>query len=224
MSDDELARVARYLTHHRLPAECMVMEQGTPGESMFLLLSGRVRVSIENADCRELTLRYINAPSYFGELAAIDEGTRSETITTFGPVEILELRAKDMDALLAANPLFARELLVRMAHSARSTLSRLGESVFMNSQQRVLSVMLWLTGEWNLRVGADGRQAPSRRGGWQVMEAHTHAQIANMSRTSRETVTRTFGILRQMGALRTTPAGVELNTEILRELLIEDEF
>ena len=85
----------------RFKAGSTLMHEGSPGAEVLMLLSGRVKASVTNADGREVVLGFQGPGDLVGELALIDDRPRSSTVEALEPVEALAVSAPDFRALLA---------------------------------------------------------------------------------------------------------------------------
>jgi len=96
MSADELAALIRGLILHGFAGGEIVCSEGEPGQSMFLLVSGSLRVYVRNERGHNNQVRMLRAGDFFGEISLIAKQARTATITCAEDCEILEL---DTDAL-----------------------------------------------------------------------------------------------------------------------------
>ncbi len=87
-----------------------LLQEGEPGDSVALILSGRVKVSNVGSDGRETVLDFRGPGELVGELAALDQAPRSSSITAIEPVEALLVPAAAFRSLLD-RPGFAEEML-----------------------------------------------------------------------------------------------------------------
>ena len=101
------------------PAGMTLITEGEHGESLYVLLSGRVAVHRGGVLVGELT-----APDYFGELSLIDGESRGATIVALDATEALMIQAADFEALLRL-PEVAREVLSGLTALIRDPLANL---------------------------------------------------------------------------------------------------
>ncbi|HUH12631.1 MAG TPA: cyclic nucleotide-binding domain-containing protein [Longimicrobiales bacterium] len=85
---DVLAELAGLLVGRHAAPDEVLLRKGDAGDSLFLVVSGAVRVEDEGG-----TLAVLRAPSIFGELALLDPGPRSATVVAVAPCELFELPA-----------------------------------------------------------------------------------------------------------------------------------
>jgi len=121
--------------HH--PAESRIIEEGTPGSSMFILASGRVKVTKNAGDNSEVLITKLSEGSYFGEVALIDNQVRSANVTTDVDSVVLRLRKSAFDKMLRDNKEFA---VVFYKNCLNETITRMRETATnLTVSQNVLS-------------------------------------------------------------------------------------
>jgi small-conductance mechanosensitive channel/CRP-like cAMP-binding protein len=110
---DRLAGEARFAPY---PAGMVVVRQGDPGDSLFVVAQGRVQVSVEStAGGRERGIAVIEAGDYFGEMSLLTGAPRSATIRTLADTELLVLTREALRPVLLGDPAAAERLSQAMA-------------------------------------------------------------------------------------------------------------
>ncbi len=117
-SRDELLAVVRGLKLLRFDAGEIVVTEGEPGASLFIITSGRVRAFVRHASGRNVQVRELSEGDFFGEISVLDKRPRSATVTAASPCELLELDVPTLDGICATHPR-VRELLQQF-HDARA--------------------------------------------------------------------------------------------------------
>jgi CRP-like cAMP-binding protein len=95
----------------RFRAGAALMHQGQLGTEVFILRSGRVKVTSTTREGKEIVLRFCGPGELLGELAVIEERPRSGTVEALEPVEALAIPAADFRAVLEARPSLSLALL-----------------------------------------------------------------------------------------------------------------
>jgi hypothetical protein len=91
--------------HRRVaPAGSIVVSEGDPGDSVFLIASGSVRVLVVGGHGRPLEIRRLDAGDFFGEVAALSGKPRSATVVAVADCEILEVEHWALERLVEARP------------------------------------------------------------------------------------------------------------------------
>ncbi len=97
-------RTQEGLHRRRHPAGGIVLNEGDPGESIFLLAKGSVRVLVIGGHGRPLEIRRLDAPDFFGEVAALSGQPRSATVVAVSECELLEIDRWALERLVEARP------------------------------------------------------------------------------------------------------------------------
>lgn len=100
----ELTEIAGHLQHRRFAQGERIVSEGEPGESLFVIAEGSVRVTMRSPEGRELDLARLGAGEFFGEVAVLKRRRRTATITAAEPCELLELSRDDLDKVVAVHP------------------------------------------------------------------------------------------------------------------------
>lgn len=101
------------------PKNVVVVSEGDDTNALYVVLSGRVKVFVTGDDGREVVVNVIDAGDYFGELS-LDGGARSASVMTLELCRLFVISHGDVERLLAANPVFARDLLEKLIGKVRS--------------------------------------------------------------------------------------------------------
>lgn len=101
------AAVADAVRETKFDAGQAIFSRGDPGAELYIVVKGRVRLSVLTADGKELSFAHAEAPSVFGELAVFDGRPRSADATAVGKVEVLTLSKSAFQRLLATTPAIA---------------------------------------------------------------------------------------------------------------------
>jgi CRP-like cAMP-binding protein len=113
--------------------ECVV-RQDDPGDSMYMLLSGKARV-VHHQGGRDVELAVLKAGDFFGELALVDQGPRSADVETVEPCTLISLSQAAISALAGVYPTAAFKLLI--------AVGRLMVERLRKSNQRYVDSMLF---------------------------------------------------------------------------------
>lgn len=106
---DELSEVVGKMVVHRFPRNSVVVHQGDPSSSLFLISSGVVNVILRDAEGKERVLATLRE-GFFGEMGFLTEKPRIATVVTVEDSEILELSKQDLEAIIARHPRVERIL------------------------------------------------------------------------------------------------------------------
>jgi CRP/FNR family cyclic AMP-dependent transcriptional regulator len=102
----------------------ILCNEGDPGESLYILEDGQLRVTQWTAAGDEAVLAVVEAPAAVGELSLLDGSPRSATLTAVGPVQLRLIPRKAFIALLQEQPQIVPGLLVTLANLIRRANAR----------------------------------------------------------------------------------------------------
>jgi CRP/FNR family cyclic AMP-dependent transcriptional regulator len=118
--EDAIDALVRVLRIRRFRRGETVFHQGDPGDALFVLASGSVKVVLPSDEGAEPAIVAILGPGeFFGELAILDGAPRSATIRSKSPVEVAVLGIRMFRTLLREVPDLAEQLLVGLAGELR---------------------------------------------------------------------------------------------------------
>lgn len=122
----------------------VVFTRGDPSDTLFVVISGRVKVVVRSADGGELTLTIIQPGGVFGELGIADGGPRSADADALDECQLLLVPLETVQGICTREPPVVQALL----NSTTATLRRLTEAasdlVFLDLPRRVAKVLLSL--------------------------------------------------------------------------------
>jgi CRP-like cAMP-binding protein len=114
MNNTELARLASVCEERQLAAGTTIFIENMPGESLFLIRRGAVRVSRMFAEGNEKVLIVLGPADVFGEMAVIDGLPRAATARVVDDAELISLRKQDFARLCQEHPALALKLVLNI--------------------------------------------------------------------------------------------------------------
>lgn len=112
MSAAELRLLAMTLTAHRFPPETYIFMEGDPGDCLYIVVDGRVRVSRRIPDMGEETLAILDRGEVFGEMALVDDQPRSADVRAHAEgCTVLSVSQTDLEEILNLPPVAAAQFL-----------------------------------------------------------------------------------------------------------------
>jgi CRP/FNR family cyclic AMP-dependent transcriptional regulator len=194
LGDDELARVAAAVRERPYPRNSVIVFEEDPGDALFVVAGGQVKVVLVGEDGREVILAVLGPGDFFGELALIDDEPRSAHVIAMEDARLLVLRRDDFHRELEAHPRIALGLLRALSRRLRRADDKIGALVMLDVYGRVARVLL--------ELAADG---PG-----DLVTGVTHSTMAQMIGSSRETVSRTLRDLGDRGLISVSDKGIRL--------------
>lgn len=162
----------------RYPAQSILINEGDSSDSIYILLSGRVKVYSTNAEGKEVVIATHGAGEYIGELS-LDGGVRSASVMTLEPTTCSVVSGASLREFIAAHPDFASHLIRKLIRSVRQATESVKSLALEDVYARVVRLLTDLS---------DPRPDGQRR----VRERLTQQGIADRIGASREMVSRIF--------------------------------
>ena len=191
LSDQRLDLLAQQCLWHSVEAGKPLLLRAEQQGDVFMLVSGRVRVTTYAANGRQVTFRDSEAGEHFGDIAAIDGGPRSADVVTLLPSVLASLDRAAFLGLLREEPLVAERVMQRLASLVRQLSERVIELSTLGVQNRLHAELLRLA----RAAGVAHNQA-------RLEPAPRHAALASQISTNREQVTRELNVLVRSGVLQ----------------------
>ncbi len=190
VQDEDLDPIASLLIERRFPRNKTIVEEGLPGDYMYIIREGRVTVSKLSDDGREKILEFLEEGAFFGEMSLLDNAPRSATVKALTDTRILALSRSDFLSVLRKTPDLAMAVIQELSRRLRQVDEQASSLSFQRVEERTKGLLLRLARE---QPGLSTRR---------ITPSLTHQQIADMIGTSRETVTRALKGLKQLGWLQ----------------------
>ena len=171
----ELQRFADMTRERFYPRGSVILFENDPGDSLFVVRQGRVKVVLIGEDGREVILGVLGVSDHFGELSLIDDRPRSAHVIAMDDSHLLVLRREDFRKRVEASPAVAWALLSELSRRLRRADEKIGGLVLLDVPGRIARLLLDLADE---------------SGGNTIEKRLTHQTIAQMIGASRETVSR----------------------------------
>src|SRR6266568_3324166 len=125
LSHEELAKIARLLKEVKVVENDVIFQQGDAGDSLYIVLQGRVRIATTDQLGRERVLAFYGPGEFFGDMAVLTGAPRSATATASTDLRLLQLRKDDFDTLLATSVGIMRGMLRVMVERQAAMNTRL---------------------------------------------------------------------------------------------------
>jgi CRP/FNR family transcriptional regulator, cyclic AMP receptor protein len=197
LSEPELQKIARVAVPRNYPSGTIILREGDPGDTCYVLERGQARVTRQHADGRTITLTNVSTGEIFGELAMFGGEVRSATVEAVDDVRAIAILAGDLKRLLNDHPEIAVKLLSALGAKLREANARIARQSFQKVSSRVAGVLAELV--------ETGSRRPARAPGEpaEVVVRSTQADLAQLAGTSREAASRFLATLQRAGVLTT---------------------
>ena len=134
-TDEELSNLSAYCEMREMSESTTVFIENMPGESLFLIKSGTIRISKMFAEGDEKTLVVIGPEDIFGEMAVIDGLPRSATARVAEDAELISLKKKDLERLCSEDSALALKLI--------SNIVRVFSKRVRESSEEYRDMLIW---------------------------------------------------------------------------------
>jgi CRP/FNR family cyclic AMP-dependent transcriptional regulator len=157
-----------------------VFSQGEPGDRLYIIISGKVKIGRRSPEGHENLLTVMGPSDMFGELSLFDPGPRASSATTITEVRVVSMDGDALRAWIADRPEIAEQLLRMLARRLRHTNNNVADLIFTDVPGRVAKQLLQLAQRFGRRDGGELR----------VTHDLTQVELAQLVGASRETVNK----------------------------------
>ena len=193
LPDAELLALARTARLRRFRRGEVIFHQGDPGDALFIVSQGRVKISLPSDAGDEAILATLRAGDFFGELALLDGAPRSASATALEPTETLVVPRERFRDAIETVPGFRDALFELLARELRRLTTHVEELHFLDMTGRLAARLARLAEE-------QGNAAPD--GSMRLDGPYTQADLASMVGSTRQSVNKLLGMFAADGLLR----------------------
>jgi CRP-like cAMP-binding protein len=190
---DVLQRLAERVQLTEVRRRRVVYLPGDPGQAVFFVNGGRVKISKVTRDGKELTLAYRGPGEVFGELVLIDGGPREEMAEAMENALITEIERSEFERLIQREGMVGYRLTKIVAERRREVENKIETLIFKDVNAKLAELLLRLAVEYGVE---DER-------GTLVALKITHQEMANLIGSTRETVSLTLSQFKRKGLIQT---------------------
>jgi CRP/FNR family cyclic AMP-dependent transcriptional regulator len=198
--EDQLRMLTSVVTRRSLPRSTTVMASGDPTDSLYIVLSGRLKVMMSDAEGKEVILSILTAGEFFGEMGLIDDAPRSASVVSIEPCELLSIAKRDFKKCLAENFEMAQAVMRGLVRRLRDADRKIGSLALLDVYGRVARLLL------DMAETVDGEKIVTKR--------LPKQDIAKMIGASREMVSRVMKDLQMGGYIEVRGSNIVLRDTI----------
>ncbi len=180
LEDSELAPIAALCHKRKVPKGSILFYAGDPGNSCYMLLSGKIKIVVTADDGREHILGLLGPHDLFGEMSLLDGEPRSASAVAVEESHVVVIQRDDFLKVLSEKPMIPLKLLSVLSRRLRRTDGHVESLAFLSAPGRVARLLLGLAEDLGNRT-PEGLAFETRM---------TRQEMANLTGTSRETFTR----------------------------------
>ena len=135
--EEQLIEIAKILRDETVPAKTVLFRKGDPGDSFYIVHSGKIRVFLEGEDGVETDLTRLGPGDSFGEMALLTEEPRSTNIETIEKTHLFVLAKEEFDGILKKYPDVYRNFIRHMSGLLKREDRRIQEESEWEYQIRI---------------------------------------------------------------------------------------
>jgi CRP/FNR family transcriptional regulator, cyclic AMP receptor protein len=187
----ELSRFGEHLNERSFPAGANVLIAEQPGEAVYVIVAGSVKVNVIRPDGTEVVLAVLGAGEILGEMSAADSLGRSANVVTLEETRLLWIDRRIFGASVASSTVLSSNLTEVLSKRVRLANARLISLASLDVPGRVASQLLALAHEYGQET-SEGTRIPMRL---------TQADLAALVGASRVSVNQALGQFRKRGTI-----------------------
>jgi CRP/FNR family transcriptional regulator, cyclic AMP receptor protein len=174
----------------------VIVTEGEPGDRMYVILDGKVKVGRRTSDGRQNLLAVLGPADVFGELSVFDYGTRTSTVTAITKVRAVSIERSALRTWISEHPGLGEQLLRVLARRLRDTHDNVADLIFTDVPGRVAKQLLALA----TRFGEPGTGQDTSA----IRVAHdlTQEELAQLVGSSRESTNKALAEFVERGWIR----------------------
>ena len=176
----------------RFPRGTTIFDEGEPGDRLYIITSGKIKLARHAPDGRENLLTVMGPSDMFGELSIFDPGPRTSSAVCVTEVTAATMNSDMLKQWVADHPAIAQQLLRVLARRLRRTNANLADLIFTDVPGRVAKTLLQLANRFGVQEG----------GALRVNHDLTQEEIAQLVGASRETVNKALATFAHRGWIR----------------------
>ena len=209
LAEPDLTAIAGRMRRVQFESDQMIFSRGDPGREIYLVLEGKIRLSILSSDGRELSFDHAGPGNVFGEIATLDGGERTAGATAISRVQAMALPQKALMEIIANNPKVATATIRFLCQRLRDTDQRLEAIALHRIEVRLARLML----------SALKLQSPTATGPNVPLDlGMSQGELALLIGASRPKVNIALTMLEDMGGITRKGAKLLCNTDVLQNI------
>lgn len=188
LSETDRVTLAGMMEEVTLPRYTFIYSPGEPSNKIYFLAKGALKIATHNKDGKEVIKRLIHPEALFGERALVGEGVRRESAQSLKEsITFYTVKVEDFQKILVTNPAMSADLLNLFGSRLMAAENKLESLIFKDARSRIIDFLHEVVTDRGHRVG------------YEMLLKHslTHQDIANITCTSRQTVTLVLNELRK---------------------------
>ena len=209
LDQQDRTAIAGRMRRAQFDPDQMIFSRGDPGREIYLVIEGRIRLSVLSSDGRELSFDHAGPGHVFGEIATLDGGERTAGATAISRVQAMALPQKALMELIENHPKVALAAIRFLCQRLRDTDQRLEAIALHRIEVRLARLMLSA-----LKL----QSATTKDGKAKLDLGMSQGELALLIGASRPKVNIALTMLEDMGAITRAGSGYSCDIEILENV------
>ena len=194
---DDLLAVSSHLVQRRFPKNSVIINEGDTTNSLYIILSGKVKAFLNDESGKEVILNVVNEGEYFGEVSLFDNGSRSASIMTLEDSQFAVLEKSAFLKCISTQPELALTIIKGLTMRLRGLTGSVRNLALMDVYGRVAYTLI------ELAVEKDGKKV--------IAETLTYEDLAKRVGASAKMVGRVMKDLKTGGYITKTGRKLLIN-------------
>lgn len=199
--EDQLHALAAVVTRKSASRSTAVISGGDLTDSLYIILSGRLKVMMSDAEGKEVILSILGPGEFFGEMGLIDDSPRSASVIAIESCELLSIAKRDFKKCLAENFEMTMAVMRGLVRRLREADRKIGSLALLDVYGRVARLLL------DMSETVEGEKVVTKR--------LPKQDIAKMIGASREMVSRVMKDLQMGGYIEVRGSNIVLRDTIV---------
>ncbi|TMH66643.1 MAG: cyclic nucleotide-binding domain-containing protein [Betaproteobacteria bacterium] len=199
--EDQLRMLTTMVTRRSASRSTTIMAGGDATDSLYIVLSGRLKVMMSDSDGKEVILSILGPGEFFGEMGLIDDEPRSASVVTIEPCELLSISKRDFKKCLLENSEMSMAVMRGLVRRLREADRKIGSLALLDVYGRVARLLL------DMAENVNGEKVVTKR--------LPKQDIAKMIGASREMVSRVMKDLQTGGYIEMRGSSIVLRDTIM---------
>jgi CRP/FNR family transcriptional regulator, cyclic AMP receptor protein len=199
--EEQLRTLATLVSRRSATRGSIIMAAGDPTDSLYIILSGRFKVMMSDAEGKEVILSILSSGEFFGEMGLIDDAPRSASVVAIEPCELLVITRRDFKKCMTENADMSMAVMRGLVRRLREADRKIGSLALLDVYGRVARLLL------DMSETVDGQKMVTKR--------LPKQDIAKMIGASREMVSRVMKDLQMGGYIEMRGSSIVLRDTIM---------
>lgn len=187
LNDAEMRQLEAMTEHKTIKKNSYIFRSGDASDAVYILVKGIIKIGNQAEDGREVIKHILHPMAIFGELGLANESKRQDCAQAMEEVQVFRIPVSEFQKLMQCNYKLAMSVLAMIGGRLKRVEDRLESLMFKDARERIIDFL------------RDSATKQGKRVGFELLIKHCYTQqdIANITGTSRQTVTSVLNDLKK---------------------------